>query len=425
MRRDRPDIVLITIDTLRADHLGSYGYPRDTSPNIDRFAQDSLVFENCLSHASETCASLASLFTGFLPHETKALLDCYLPPAVDTLAEILRSQGYKTAAVVSNFALRKKQGFEQGFLIYDDTMDERERVRRFPERTAAKTTARAIELLKQFHQDRLFLWIHYQDPHGPYTPPAAFRRFHDRAQTPHYLRVNPVPSGRGGIPFYQRLGENQDFHYYVSQYDGEIRYLDAHFHFLIEALREYGLYDDALIVFSADHGESLGEYNYFFSHGENLYNSETRVPLMVKFGGRLSGRRTEYVQHLDIVPTILRLLGIEPDSRLRGRDLLTQHRTSDEIAGMTDLRSRFSLVHDGFRLIHSTESDRYELFDLRDARREKANLMSDPRHRDRAADLKARLARIRHQDLLNLGDVKPPELTPEEREHLRAMGYLP
>jgi arylsulfatase A-like enzyme len=405
--------------------LGSYGYPRDTSPNIDRFAQDSLLFENCLSHASETCASLASLISGFLPHETKALFDCYLPPAVDTLAEILRARGYKTAAVVSNFALRKKQGFEQGFLVYDDTMEERERVRRFPERIAEETTARAIELLEQFHQDRLFIWIHYQDPHGPYTPPMAFRRFHDRDQRPRYLGVNRVPSGLGGIPSYQRLGENRDFHYYVSQYDSEIRYLDAHLQRLLDALREYGLYEDALIVFSADHGESLGEYDYFFSHGENLYNSETRVPLVVKFGDRLSGRRKEYVQHLDIVPTILKLLGIEPDSRLRGRDLLTQHRTSEEIAGMTDLRSKFSLVHDGFRLIHWPQSGRYELFDLGEDPREEANLMSDPRYRGRAADLEARLARIRHQDLLDLGDVEPPELTPEERENLKAMGYLP
>ena len=131
------------------------------------------------------------------------------------------------------------------------------------------------------------------------------------------------------------------------------------------------------------------------------------------------------MQHLDIVPTILKILGIEPDSRLRGRDLLTQHRTSDEIAGMTDLRSKFSLVHGGFRLIHSPQSGRYELFDLREAPGERTNLMGEPRYRDRAADLEARLARVRRQDLLNLGDVKPPELTPEERESLRAMGYLP
>lgn len=119
----KPRIILITVDTLRADHLGCYGYPKNTSPNIDQFAADSLVFENCFSHAPVTGSSFASILSGFLPHETKVFENLPLPAEVETFPEILQQQGYKTVAVISNPALAKKRGWEAGFTIYDDIMD--------------------------------------------------------------------------------------------------------------------------------------------------------------------------------------------------------------------------------------------------------------------------------------------------------------
>ena len=278
----RPTIILITVDTLRPDHLGCYGYSRDTSPAIDHFAKEAMLFENCLSHAPVTSSSCASLLSGFLPHETKVFENAPLPLEVTTLPEILQQHGYKTAAVVSNYVLRKTRGWEQGFQLFDDTMTNREMVRNYPERIAEHTTQQAIKFLKQFNNVQLFLWIHYQDPHGPYTPPDAFADlFIDSAQTPRTLKLNQNVNGLGGIPAYQKLGTHTDYHYYVSQYDSEIRYLDEHFKQLMDALKTLDRYDNSLIVFTADHGEGMGENNYYFAHGDYLYNSQIHVPLVL------------------------------------------------------------------------------------------------------------------------------------------------
>ena len=162
-----PAVILVSIDTLRPDHLGCYGYGRDTSPHLDRFAQDAIVFENCLSQAPTTRPSCGSLLTGFLPHEIKIFSNRdNLPAEVSTVAGRLKGAGYTTVGVVCNFVLRKGGGFEQGFDIYDDTMDERELVRNIPERIAERTTDMAINLLrlnkKSMYQDLSLISIHRQ-----------------------------------------------------------------------------------------------------------------------------------------------------------------------------------------------------------------------------------------------------------------------
>lgn len=431
LRGQRPNIILITVDALRADHLSCYGYPKNTSPNIDLFAQDAMLFENCFSQAPATRPSFASILTGFLPHETRVLDKLFLPAGVETLAEILQQAEYKTVAVISNYVLQKGRGYEQGFMIYDDTMNEQELVRKQPERIAEHTTNRAIELLKQFHKDQTFMWIHYQDPHGPYTPPArSAKLFWNPDREPRSLRLNTSLSGRGGIPSYQSLAANSDFHYYVSQYDGEIRYQDEHFKGLIDALKQLDLYDSSLIVFSSDHGEGMGEHNYYFAHGENLYNSLTHVPLIIKYGGQLSGRRTDYVQHLDIVPTILRVVGKRVNSRFRGRDLRRQHETAREI--FSEMKTRlvadgvkFSIILAGLKLIYTLLSARYQLFNLKTDFHEEHDLIEDPRYQEQANDLKVRLHRIHREDFLKVRTLrKPPKLSDEEIERLKSLGYI-
>lgn len=429
-REEWPSIFLITVDTLRADHLRCYGYSRDTSPNIDTFAQDALLFENCLSHAPATRCSFASMLSGFLPHETRTLKHNTVPREVDTLPEILRRQGYKTAAVVSNYVLRRKRGFEQGFMIYDDTMNERELVRQWPERTAEPTTDRAIELLERFRNNHLFMWIHYQDPHGPYTPPGRFaQQFQDPDQEPRNLRVNDSLSGHGGIPSYQQLESNTDFHYYVSQYDGEIRYQDEQFGRLIDAMKEFGFYDDALIIFSSDHGEELGEHDWYFSHGENLYHSLLHVPLIVKYGHELTGRRTDFVQHLDIVPTVLEILGVKTNLPFRGGDLRLQNGSNKEIfaemnSPLSEDGMKFSVLVDGHKLIYTPVSDKLQLFDLAKDPAEAQDLADNSDYEERKNVLKARLDRIRTEDRLRLRTAgKPLKLTDDEKEKLRDLGY--
>lgn len=430
----RPDIILITVDTLRADHLGCYGYPKNTSPNIDQFASESMLFENCLSHASNTRLSFASIFTGFLPHETRITENHELPLSrrVKTLAEILKHKGYKTAAVVSNYILRKGYGWEQGFEIYDDTMDDFEQVRNSAERTAEHTTNRAIELLGEPRKSPLFLWVHYQDPHGPYTPPKPFDGlFADPDQKPRYVPLNPSLTGRSGIPSYQKLGASRNLHHYVAQYDGEIRYHDEQFKRLIDKLKETGLYDKAMIMFSSDHGEGLGEHDYYFAHSEYLYSSLTHIPLIVRFGDQLSGRRADFVQHLDIVPTIYSVLGIKGDRHLRGGDLRQPQPANKEIfaemvlpRGWGGIETQYSIVTDGHKLIYSPAGTRSELFDLGADPKEKNDLSDNPNYRRLKKDLIIRLNRIRSEDHLKLGSIKKTRnFTNEEIEKLRSLGY--
>jgi len=430
-REEWPSIFLIIVDTLRPDHLGCYGYSRDTSPNIDQFAQDALLFENCLSHAPATGCSVTSMLSGFLPHETRILEHTTIPRKVDMLPEILRRLGYKTAAVVSNYVLRRRtRGFERGFTIYDDTMNERELVRPWPERTAEPTTDRAIELIERFRNDHLFMWIHYQDPHGPYTPPGRFaQQFQNPDREPRNLRVNDCLSGRGGIPSYQQLGSKTDFHYYVSQYDGEIRYQDEHFGRLIGAMKDSGLYDNALIIFSSDHGEELGEHDWHFCHGENLYHSLLHVPLIVRYRDELMGRRDQFVQHIDIFPTVLEILGVEANLPFRGSDLRQPYEMNRAIfAEMDSLLyedgRKLSVVVAGHKLIYTPASGKLQLFGLTNDPDETRDLAEDVNYEKRKNVLKATLDRIRNEDLLGLRAAgKPLSLTNEEKRKLKALGY--
>ncbi len=423
-------VILIVIDTLRPDHLGCYGYSRNTSGNIDRFAADSLLFENCFSHAPSTSASVASILSGFLPHETKVTNKTVMSKQLRTLPVMLRPYGYKTAAVVSNYVFRDKRGWENGFDVYDAEMKGRELNRDIPERIAEHTTDRAVKLLKKFRKDNLFLWLHYQDPHGPYTPSATFAKlFKSTADKQHLLKLNEKSSGRGGIPKYQKLGANRDFHHYVSQFDGEIRYTDEHLKRLFDTLKRLELYSDSLIIFTSDHGEGMGEHDYYFAHGEYLYNTLTHVPLIIKCPERPTGTKTDLVQHIDLVPTILKALDIMPNPRLRGCDLAAQIPAGREIfakmeTGMVRDKIKYSIMADGFKLIHTPLYDRYELYDMKKDFGEEHDLVNEPAYGQLRGELKIRLKRVRRQDLLKLGTVKSPKLSEDELEKLKSLGYV-
>lgn len=426
-----PNIFLITADTLRADYLGCYGYRKQTSPNIDRFAKEAMLFERCFSHAPETRSSFASMLSGFLPHEHKVLENQVLGDKVELISEILRGYGYRTAAVISNYVLRRGEGFEQGFEVFDDTMKQRELVRQVPERIAADATTRAIELVKESGPRPTFMWIHYQDPHGPYTPPAGFaEQFYEQAGQKRLLKFNDSLTGRGGIPAHQRLGDNRDYYYYVSQYDGEIRYMDEHIGRLLNALGETGRYDETLIIFTSDHGEGMGEHDYYFAHIDYLYNTLTHVPLIIKYGEEFLGRRDDYVQHLDLVPTILRLVGAELNRRYRGCDLRKKAEADSEI--FAAMRSplvrdsiKYSVIKDFFKLIYTPVDESYELYDMRGDFGEQNNLAGAAEYADRLGRLKGGLVRTLKEDFVKVGQVKKRrELSEQEKQNLRSLGYV-
>jgi len=324
----RPQNVLfITVDTLRADHLGCYGYARNTSPNIDRLADAGTRFDRAIAQASQTLPSFVSMMTSLYPDRTGVQFNAsLLGDTGKTLAEYFGEQGFQTAAVISNPIIHNRSGLQRGFQHFDDKMTVRVFNRKAFEKKASHVTENALAWLEAGGRSPFFLWLHYQDPHGPYTPPPLYQR--SFVNDPHYragtvLEVGESNWDRGKIPAYQKLPYERDAAYYIAQYDGEIEYLDRQIGDLLAGLESMGLKEETLIVFTSDHGESLGENNLYFMHGVSARAPETNIPLFFVYPpvftpGRII--RTP-VEAVDIAPTILDLFRIR-HSAMEGRAVL-------------------------------------------------------------------------------------------------------
>lgn len=318
-------ILLVTIDTLRPDHLSHNGYRRATSPTLDAVAATGLVFELARSHAPLTAPAHASLLTGRLPAWHRVLTNGdILDDGAVTLAERLAAAGFETAAFIGNANLTRVVNFQQGFGHYDDALTDREGVRPQPERSARATVDATLAWLATHHTRPFFCWVHLQDPHGPYVPPpedAASFLLEAEREPPRPLPLLTNQSGRAGIPAYQALGDERNANVYVARYDGEIRHTDAEVGRLLVQLAAWRI--DPLLIVTADHGEALGDHDYYFAHGQDLTEDQVRVPLILRGPGVPVGQRVRTpVDHLDVVPTVLRHAGIPVPSDLPGRDLL-------------------------------------------------------------------------------------------------------
>jgi arylsulfatase len=428
-------LLLVSVDTLRADRLGAYGSDLGLTPNLDRLASESQLFERAYAPTSFTLPSVSSLLTGRYPEEIGILGNrSALSPSVPTLASALRERGWRSAAVVSNLVLRKKAGLAAGFDIYDDALPDVEAMRKWPERTARDTSDAAIAILDGFSSEgdeRLFLWVHYQDPHGPYTPPEGLRELSLAAERerPDGRRRLPEATGRGGrgrIPTYQVVDGRREVAFYRAGYDAEVRYLDSEVGRLLRELDDRDLEGAALVAFTADHGESLGEHDYWFAHGDRLDDPLVRVPLMLRVPGLRSSRRSDVAGLVDLFPTLLhRLENLPPDPDGRGRDLLaTGAAATASVPYLATLRAgaatRFGIVADDHKLVLTKQDGGWhsELFRLG---LEDQNLMhTEPerarRLRERLNDLRAHLGRGR-------GETRQ-ELSDSERRNLRALGYI-
>ncbi len=304
-------VFLLTVDTLRADHLGSYGNALGLTPNLDRLAQRAERFTRAYATAPFTLPSIASLLSGRYPKELGIVANIgNLPPEFPTLAKRLGQKGFTSGAVVSSFVLRSYTGLNAGFTVYDERFPQREKVRGAPERIAGPTTDAAIETLDRLLEDdeeHIFLWVHYQDPHGPYTPPEGFRERYlpqESASQGGELRLQLSARGIGGIPNYQHLRGRRDVAFYRAGYDGEVSYMDREVGRLLQAIAERGLEREAMIIFTSDHGEGLGEGGYWFAHGEYLRDPSMRVPLLIHTPGR-SPRKRAWPGSSIWVPTVL------------------------------------------------------------------------------------------------------------------------
>ncbi len=377
-------VVLITVDTLRADHLGCYGYGRDTSPVLDALAAESTLFERAFAQWPKTGPSFASLFIGQYPHTTGLTHKAAqrVPESYLTLPELFQHAGFTTLGVTSNGVLAKHLGWQSGFDEYLQTWDLAPEQSDDPKEYRRWINGRRVNELalpmieRRAQGDRLFVWLHYSDPHAPYLLPEDFANpFIDDA---FYVGEAPVSLEN---PRATALGQRRDLKHYVAAYDANVRLADEEIGKAIAALKQHGIWDDALVVMTADHGESLGEHDYYFGHGRLPHNPGSHVPLLISQPAQrqqsLGHRVSEPVELVDLYPTLRQL--IVPDLEvpgLEGRSLvpfLSQQPASQQPASATQGPSTpsadswpglaFSSAGGGAPLTHyrSVQNERFKL----------------------------------------------------------------
>ncbi|KYH42688.1 MAG: hypothetical protein AYL31_000180 [Candidatus Bathyarchaeota archaeon B26-1] len=322
-------VILFVIDTLRADHLGCYGYGKETSPNIDRLADEGVLFENAYPSDVPTQPSFTSMFTGQRGIMTGVVSHSRtesLSESIPYLTEILAQNGVTTAAVSTLYMMRR--WFARGFKYY---MNPVAGIRRKLQQVdAEEINEMALPWIREHKDEDFFLFVHYWDPHSIYRPPEPYRRlFYQGDETDPENRSLDVLRTQPVWPFIKRhldaMKENiTDIEYVIAQYDGEIRYADDNLGELLNLLEDLGIYDETALIFTSDHGESLGEHHFYFDHCD-VYEPTVHVPLIVRCPERLpEGKRVrDLVQStLSVAPTVLDLFGLEVPKSMEGKSLI-------------------------------------------------------------------------------------------------------
>ena len=430
--RTRADnILIVTLDTTRRDHVSTYGYARETTPALDGLARRATVFDNAFAQETNTNPSHASLFTGQYPHVHGSLDNGYvLQDGRVTLAETLRSAGFRTAAFVSGYTmLAKATGLERGFEVYDDRLPG-------PKRRGADTVDRAIAWLDGLRgRERFCLFVHLYDAHGPYeAPPGYENRFRSTAPGAP-LRAMPDYQRKWGADGALILDSNV----YVDLYDAAIRYQDDALTRLLDAVD----LDRTAVVVWGDHGETLAERYWGLAHGGEVFDEQIRIPLVVHVPGAEPGRVAELVETVDLLPTLLEVVRVAAPqgASFSGRSLAPLWAAGEPPARTEVFATARADTHryadrgyrfDGIRRIHTVreprwkltvypglERDYLELYDLDRDPGETSNLAE--RHPERAQQLRAKLdAWLSDASAVST----PAELSDEELDKLRSLGYV-
>jgi arylsulfatase A-like enzyme len=319
----RTNILFITVDTLRPDHLGCYGYHRKTSPRIDTLAREGALFENAFTFWPKTRASFVMIHTGKTAAENGySEAQPRLLPFNPTVAGLLEQAGYLTRAIVDNANVASALGYSKGFSSYEEVWKEKG-VETEMDGTKAITRG-AVSFLRSPPKAPFFLWLHYVNPHAPYTPPSPNDTAFLDQEAEEGPRLRVVSGLHGGIPRPLFVSGHRNLAYYVAEYDGEILTVDSEIGQVLDALGAQGLSEETAVVLTADHGESLGDHDYYFDHGEDLFDPCLRIPLIVRMpGAGSSGRRIPTLAStLDLLPTLLSLGGVTPPPGYVGRSLL-------------------------------------------------------------------------------------------------------
>jgi arylsulfatase A-like enzyme len=452
----RPNVLLISLCSVRADHLGCYGYPRATSPQIDAFAKTGVLFEHAVTQWPKTVPSFVSALTGLYPYTTEVMRVTpwqRLDDSFVTLAEAFQSAGYQTAAYISSPALNKSVNLTQGFDTYVETY-------RRPA-SFEQTSGGALGWLQIRDGGPFFLWVHFNNAHVPYLPPTDLARmfvddpFYDSSRK---VRINTAYDGLsvspdhpyamqisrpvlGGVhPLFVLPDRPTELDYYVAEYDAAIRSADRLIGDLLKGLDDLHLTGDTIVVLLGDHGESLGEHNLYFEHGRLPYEPAQHVPLIVRSpGGLPAGRRVSCpVALIDVAPTILDLAGVQTPSAAQGQSLLPVVHSEDscrdvffcagyQLDFMTGIRrDRWKLVHVPNQMDRAIMTGaEYELYDLQADPAESRNLYED--RPDVAATLQHCLAAWTapwyERAAQTVRKTGPAAVDEETRRRLNVLGY--
>jgi len=385
------NIVLILVDTLRADHLGCYGYQRPTSPNIDRLAKESTLFEQAFSHSPWTMPSGASIMTS-LPPRDHGITNWKQPLAERhlTLAEQLKKGGFATAAVVSHFIFEPKYNFNQGFDFFDYSVLEKGHPKKI--HSSGEVSDIAIKQLDELGEsgNPFFLWLHYFDPHNDYLKHEG----HD-------------------------FGDEE-----VDRYDSEIAFTDHHVGRVLQKIEALGLRDKTIVVFMADHGEEFRDHGGL-RHSRTLYSEVLRIPLIIHTPGFSPQRIKTTVKESDLAPTLLTLIGQSVPKAFAGEtftikgDKIKVDAPRTVFAETFRMAKKKGVVHDNWKLIHDLKKKRYQLFNLETDPVEKVNLFkSNQQMAGKLTGLLTEHYRVKR------AKVEEKPLDSDLEEKLRSLGYI-
>ncbi len=394
-----PNIVFVTIDTLRADHLGCYGYKQIRTPNLDALASDSARFERAYSAVPVTLPSHTVIFTGTYPtlNGMHDFSGNKLGPNQTTLAAVLKEHGYTTGAVLGSAVLDSRFGLNRGFDFYYDHFDFsrlQESNLEEMERPGNVVADIAIDWLSKNSQKKFFLWMHLYDPHYPYHPPEPFAtEYKDRP------------------------------------YDGEIAFADSQLGRLIAFLKEKGLYRNTLIVVSGDHGESLGEHGEK-THGFFIYNATIHVPLIIHLPGSGASTIANVVSLADIMPTVLQKAKLDVPAQVQGQSLLPLIESKPQDARSVYSETFLPRLHFNWSELRAIENQKYhfidapqpELYDLSKDPNETQNLFDQKRAV--SEEMRALLAQTIKQNSGSGELAEKSGLDPALAERLRSLGYV-
>jgi len=435
-----PNVIIIVIDALRKDHLGIYGYRRQTTPNIDRFAQDAIVFQSAISNSSWTSPSVASFFSSLYPSthgcvtlsytsDGDVVVTDFLDSRIMTLAEMLKEEGYKTAAVVAHNAwVPKRLQFDQGFDVFK-RCDQLEK--QYKGRGVSEVNNTALPWIVKNKNRPFFVYLHYTNAHHPYPSPPPFNSF--------------FKSSKIGQTDYKEIERKppqvRDKAFWIDKYDNAIRYVDYSIGQLLKNLEEHGLLNNTIVVITADHGEAFGEHGSF-EHASTLYNEQICIPLIIKFPReiKLPDIGNSQIQLIDVTALILSILNCRIPYSIDGWNLqqLSKEEALARRAVFSEFVSHYStaslgiakiaMLKDSFKSIYDVNKQELtEFYDLEKDKAEEKNIISiyPVKAKEFEEEIKS-WYKLRLQKRKQLGIGRGSIKIEDEKtlNQLRALGYL-